>query len=109
MAVRERYPKVRWVLAGAALAGALAIYLWGAFTSPVFDQQRYRERAFVREQLAQAELRSEREAALAEAYWLRYPDVAADPTYGRGSIGIEGARAHYRNHGKAEGRAWGLD
>ncbi len=109
MADRDGYRKARWFVAGVAVAGALAIYLWGAFTSPVFDQQRYRERAYLRAQLAQSEQRSEQEAALAEAYWRRYPDVAADPTYGRDGMGIEGARAHYRNHGKAEGREWGPD
>ncbi len=109
MADHDRYPKVRWFVAGVAVAGALAIYLWGTFTSPVFDQQRHRERAYLRAQLASSEQRLEQEAALAEAYWLRYPDVAADPTYGRDSMGIEGARAHYRNHGKAEGRKWGPD
>ena len=94
MADRDGYPKVRWFLAGVAVAAALAVYLWGAFTSPVFDQQRYRERAHLRAQLAASEQRVDREAALAEAYWRRYPDVAADVTYGPGSMGVEGARAH---------------
>ncbi len=106
---RDGYRKIRWFVAGVAVAVALAVYLWGAFTSPVFDQQRYRERAYLRAQLASSEQRVEREAALAEAYWRRYPDVAADVTYGPGGMGVEGARAHYRNHGKAEGREWGLD
>lgn len=109
MADRDGYPKVRWFVAGVALAVALAVYLWGAFTSPVFDQQRYRERAYLRAQLAASEQRVDREAALAEAYWRRYPDVAADVTYGPRGMGVEGARAHYRNHGKAEGRVWGPD
>jgi len=43
---------------------------------------------------------------LEEAYWNRYPDVAADPYFGRGSK--LGAAEHYRRHGKAEGRIWGL-
>ena len=49
------------------------------------------------------------ERMLAEAYWSRYPDVAADAVFGRtGKMGIYGAREHYQRHGRHEGRIWDL-
>jgi len=50
----------------------------------------------------------EREKVLAEAYWTRYPDVAATVVWGRkSSLGILGPRDHYQLFGKKEGRYWG--
>lgn len=50
----------------------------------------------------------EREKVLAEAYWNRYPDVAATSIWGRASsMGILGPRDHYQLFGKKEGRYWG--
>lgn len=47
------------------------------------------------------------EVALATDYWLRYPDVAADGTYGEhGQLGIYGARLHFEIAGRSEGRTW---
>ena len=49
------------------------------------------------------------EHELAEAYWRRYPDIKEDAHYGiNGPLGIFGAREHFRQHGKREGRVWGL-
>lgn len=46
--------------------------------------------------------------ALAEAYYLRYPDIASDTFFGRsGPMGIYGAREHYRQYGRSEGRIFG--
>ncbi len=48
------------------------------------------------------------ERALARVYWNRYPDVANHSYFGEnGVLGSDGARTHYRLHGKAEGRRWG--
>jgi hypothetical protein len=50
------------------------------------------------------------ERRLAERYWQRYPDIAANGHFGRqGSFGIHGAREHYQRHGRHEGRLWGLE
>lgn len=58
---------------------------------------------------ADSGLDSAREAELAVAYWRRYPDVAADGTYGlHGQFGVYGARLHFRFAGQNEGRSWGL-
>lgn len=43
-------------------------------------------------------------------YWLENPDVANNPHYGfGGDLGMNGGRAHYKTHGKSEGRAWEPD
>lgn len=55
-----------------------------------------------------AEIDTAAEEKLAHAYWLRYPDVAANPLYGeKGRLGVLGAREHYMRHGRREGRVWG--
>lgn len=47
------------------------------------------------------------EKMLAEAYWRRYPDVAADPEFGMsGTLGYAGAFEHYRRYGQQEERVW---
>ena len=52
---------------------------------------------------------SAEESALARAYWQRYPDVGQDSYFGiNGVMGIRGARAHYQQHGRLEGRVWGI-
>jgi hypothetical protein len=46
--------------------------------------------------------------SLAEAYWSRYRDVRDHEYYGKnGEMGIYGAREHYKNYGKREGRIFG--
>lgn len=48
------------------------------------------------------------EKKLAQAYWDRYPDVAASAVWGRrSSMGVLGPRDHYRLFGRMEGRHWG--
>lgn len=52
------------------------------------------------------DLQLERE--MAEAYWLRYPDVQSSTYWGPdGPLGILGARDHYRLHGRRESRVFG--
>jgi hypothetical protein len=47
------------------------------------------------------------ERALAETYWSHHQDVKNNPYFGKnGELGIYGAREHYRNAGKGEGRTW---
>lgn len=49
------------------------------------------------------------EAKLAQAYWKRYPDIAASEVWGRNSqLGILGPRDHFKYIGKGQGRVWGL-
>ncbi|MDE1150007.1 MAG: FkbM family methyltransferase [Azospirillaceae bacterium] len=45
------------------------------------------------------------EIKLAYGYWRRYPDVAGHDYYGEfGTLGYEGARRHFIDHGRTEGR-----
>jgi hypothetical protein len=49
------------------------------------------------------------EQQLAEAYWQRYPDVAASNVWGRaGTLGILGPRDYYTYYGRFLGHSWGL-
>jgi len=49
------------------------------------------------------------EKLLAEAYWNRYPDIAASVVWGKSSnLGVLGPRDHYRYVGTYEGRIWGV-
>lgn len=90
------------VLAAALIAGALAIKQWALQS----DRRAQQEEILVdRASMSPAELA--KEEALAEAYWRRYPDVAADDFFGRdGNLGVHGPRVHYERHGRAEGREW---
>ncbi len=50
----------------------------------------------------------EQERILAEAYWGRYPDIAASSIWGRTStLGIRGPRDHYRYIGRQQKMIWG--
>lgn len=50
----------------------------------------------------------EGEEALAAIYWQRYTDVAVNDYYGeKGRLGTIGARRHFQDFGRAEGRKWG--
>lgn len=47
------------------------------------------------------------ERALAEIYWSKHQDVMTSQRYGKaGRMGIYGARAHYLQYGRSEGRLW---
>jgi len=49
------------------------------------------------------------EQQLAEAYWQRYPDIAASNVWGRGgTLGILGPRDYYTYYGRFLGHSWGL-
>ena len=90
------------VFAGISLA--LVAYAVGAWHSPLLDRElRLRFDIFT-----QAEgWNEEEERSLAEIYWTRYADVAAHSYYGRdGTLGVWGAREHFKHHGKREGRHW---
>lgn len=97
----------RYAGAALGLAIAYAVYGYGFSRSPGMNpdlrtQQELLAR-YAKSQGNPAEIR-----ALAEAYWQRNPDVAADSYFGRdGEMGVFGAREHYDRHGRKEGRLWG--
>ncbi len=83
------------LLVGVCLAGALGV--GGYFYK---QQQRAAWDAKIVNELKARYPNEERERMLAEIYWSRYPDVRADPYFGKGGrLGNYGAREHYRRHG----------
>ena len=93
----------------AAVALGLLVYLIGALNSPMLDRGLAARRTMLEAVAREPAGDSQKEPALAEAYWARYPDVAADAFFGRaGKLGVRGAREHYQRHGRNEGRIWGL-
>ncbi|MDD9907884.1 MAG: hypothetical protein OXT06_30270 [Rhodospirillaceae bacterium] len=91
----------------AGIASALVAYAIGAWDSPLLDRERRAQREFVSRYALMATRDETAEQVLAERYWTRYGDVAADANFGRnGSFGIWGAREHFNRHGRREGRHW---
>ncbi|MEX2616669.1 MAG: hypothetical protein WD767_11280 [Alphaproteobacteria bacterium] len=97
----------RYALAILGLTVAFAVYGYGIYHSPVMNPD-FRAQQDLLAHYATSQHSSEEIRMLAEAYWLRNPDVAADSYFGRnGKMGILGAREHYDRHGRKEGRRWG--
>jgi hypothetical protein len=89
----------------AFFAAGLAVYAAGASRAPVMDSK---TDDMLRVLARGANIDTAAEEALARAYWERYPDVRANPLYGeKGSLGVLGAREHFMQHGRREGRVWG--
>lgn len=83
-------------------------WLLGAMETPVLNHQLAAQHAVATSVAKTGSLDMAAEQRLAEAYWRRNPDVAADAYYGRhGRIGVLGAREHWLRHGRSEGRHWG--
>lgn len=96
------------ILVSAVMIIAASLWLLGFVTSPSTSPRTRQERLYV-DHYIQNNAPDLKEIRLqAERYWKRYPDVGADIHFGRnGIMGIYGARAHYDQHGKIEGRKWG--
>lgn len=89
----------------AFFVAGLVVYALGASRAPMMDS---RTDDMLRVLARGADIDTAAEEALARAYWERYPDVRANPLYGeKGSLGILGAREHFMQHGRREGRVWG--
>lgn len=92
------------------VAVSLAAYGLGAAHSPLLDARRGEAVWLAQRTIATAAQNHAEEVALAEAYWRRNPDVAADRFFGRaGILSPHGAREHWLRHGRRENRRWGLD
>lgn len=80
----------------------LAVVFWGhgLLHSPLLDEN-WREHATAMVDQGQ----QQRELLLAQGYWRRYRDIRLHPHWGEnGTLGIDGPRDHYRQHGHREGR-----
>lgn len=89
----------------AFFAAGLAVYAAGVLRTPWMDTG---TGDMLRALARGKDIDTTAEAALAHAYWERYPDVRASALYGeKGHLGILGAREHFMQHGRREGRVWG--
>lgn len=100
---------LRAVITIAVLFLSSAGWLWGLFNSETLFFERHaapphRSTQHPAEPGDDSQLRR-----AAEAYWDRYPDIKEHHYFGvHGPLGIDGAREHYRQHGRHEGRIYGL-
>ncbi len=98
---------VAWTTIAVLTLSTLA-WLYGLINSSILDPELRADKQYGaiklnEEKAADTELR-----LLAEAYWLRYPDIRNHHFFGEnGPNGLAGAREHYRQHGRYEGRIYG--
>ena len=84
------------------------LWLLSFCNSPAGNSRKAAEREYLNQILITKAPGYAAEKELAQAYWLRYPDVRGSNMWGEnGRRGIHGAREHFRLHGKKEGRVWG--
>ena len=95
-----------WIIAAVI---PLSILLWvhGLLTSEILDPEIQAQKRQAAVRLRDAATVSTNELEAARAYWLRYEDIRLHPLFGEhGPLGIAGAREHYRQHGRHEGRIY---
>lgn len=100
-------PRRAFSLALSLAAVAVSTLLWfaGLLNSPVVEPELAREKQFLNQFITANSPDLEAERALAHGYWRRYPDIRDHSHWGeQGPMGIWGARDHYRQHGRREGR-----
>jgi hypothetical protein len=101
-------PRIQIAGAAVCIIAALSLYAYGYLNEPRLRDGDAQQRAYARQVLKSQSRDMGQEAALAEVYWRRYGDVAADPIVGQnGALGVFGAREHYNRHGRRENRIWG--
>lgn len=104
----SRKRKLKAVMVTGIMTVSCILWILGWNTSPFTSPSTKTERRYVESYIQSNSPDLEKVRALAELYWKRYPDVGRDSHYGRnGIMGIYGARTHYDQHGKREGRKWG--
>lgn len=98
LATRKQTFLIAVLIAGIAAAGA---YVYKQQRQSAWDDQ-------VVSELKRDYPDEARERMLAEIYWSKYPDVAADAYFGKnGRLGVYGPREHYRRHRtEGAGRVW---
>ncbi len=97
-----------WLVAG-FLSLSLILWLHGLLSSQIFDPAVHNPRRKAAALLRDAAAHRTDDLQLAKAYWLRYSDIRTHPFFGEdGPLGISGAIEHYRQHGRREGRIYGL-
>ena len=80
-------------------------WLQGLSTSDIWYPDRIEEKRLSSRYLNEENSEFQDQKLLAEAYYTRYPEIKSDEFYGEnGPHGVLGAREHFRQHGKREGR-----
>ena len=99
---------IRPLLGAVVVAVSSLLWTQGFLQSPMIRPELAEQRTFTEKYLQDNAPDLQAERSLAEAYWTRYRDVKVDRHFGiNGPSGIFGARAHYEQHGKREGRVFG--
>jgi hypothetical protein len=97
-----------WLVAG-FLALSLILWLHGLLSTQIFDPAVHIPQQKAAALLRDAAAQRADEVQLARDYWLRYSDVRTHAFFGEnGPLGISGAKEHFRQHGRREGRIYGL-
>jgi hypothetical protein len=95
----------RFLLTTSTLIICTALWCHGMLNSVILNPELLEQRNRVTSYGDKNRADTEAERALAEGYWLRYPDIRQDPAYGEnGTMGIFGPRTHFEQHGKHENR-----
>ncbi len=101
----KRSESLRLLITGAALFLSLTLYVNGLLRSQVTDPALAGEEKYLQKYIDSQQPNYQKEKALADGYWRRYKDIRQNRYWGRdGPMGIWGARHHYRQHGRREGR-----
>lgn len=105
----DRLRAARWIVVGVVLfVAALIVFVLGLNDSALVDSRQANQQMIINSYARSESIDQVREKVLAEAYWRRNPDVAANPFFGTaGPLGVFGAREHFNRHGRVEGRGWG--
>jgi hypothetical protein len=89
----------------AAVGVSLLLWFAGLLNSPVIHPELAGEEQFLKKFITANSPDLQAERALAHGYWRRYPDIRDHSHWGeKGPMGIWGARDHYQQHGRREGR-----
>ena len=101
-------PRLKAGITLAVMVCSVLLWFQGLSNAPFTPARQAALKKHMQQQAVKKDPAMEEERRLANGYWQRYPDVAAHEYFGRnGLMGIGGARAHYTQYGKAEGRHWG--
>lgn len=93
------------VITFGAIVSSAVLWTRGFIQSPLVEPHLRLEEQFIRDYVQANNPDLQQEKILAESYWLRYSDVRGNSYWGvNGPLGIWGARDHFMQHGKREGR-----
>jgi hypothetical protein len=99
--------KTRLLVTVAVLGISCWLWILGLTGSPVFTPALVEENRYVRQYIQEQAPDYQEVNRLARAYWKRYPDVRNHKYFGKnGPMGIFGAREHFEQHGRREGRIY---